>query len=76
MKQYCLRLPSSVYADAFDVAAVFGLSLNKLLLTAVCEYVESQLKQEATRAAVAKAREARQAGLAHGYVAETDRIAG
>ena len=74
--QYCLRLPRSVYVDALDVSAVFGLSLNKFLLTAVREYVESQLKQETTRSAIAKAREARSAGLAHGYVGESNEIGG
>lgn len=74
--QYCLRLPRSVYVDALDVAAVFGLSLNKFLLAAVSEYVDSQLKQETTRSAIAQAREARKAGLAHGYVDEVDEIRG
>jgi len=74
--QYCLRLPRSVYNDALDVAAVFGMSLNKFLLAAVAEYVESQLNQETTRSAIAKAREARQAGLAHGHVDDAGRIVG
>ena len=74
--QYCLRLPRSVYIDALDVAAVFGLSLNKFFLAAVCEYVDSQLKQETTRGAIAQAREARKAGLAHRYVAERDEMGG
>ncbi len=74
--QYCLRLPRAVYVDALDLAAVFGISLNKFLLAAVTEYVESQLKQETARSAIAKAREARQAGLAHGYVDGTGEIGG
>ncbi len=69
--QYCLRLPREVYVDAFDLAAVFGMSLNKFLLKAVTEYVESQLKHETARSAIAKAREARRAGLAPAGVDET-----
>jgi hypothetical protein len=71
IQQYCLRLPRSVYSDALDVASVFGLSMNRFLLAAVREYVESQLQQEKIKGAVAKSREARQAGLAHGHL-ETD----
>jgi len=46
------------------------------LLAAVREYVGSQLKQETIRSAIAKSREARKAGLAHGYVDEVDQIGG
>lgn len=74
--QYCLRLPRALYTDALDVAAVFGLSLNKFLLAAVTEYVTSQLKQETTRSAIAKAREARRAGLANGHIDEPGQIVG
>lgn len=66
--QYCLRLPRDLYVDALDLAAVFGMSLNKFLLAAATQYVESQLQSETTRSAIAKAREARQAGLAKGQV--------
>lgn len=66
--QYCLRLPRPLYADALDVAAVFGLSMNRFLVAAIRDYVESQLRQETTRSALAKSREARQAGLANGHV--------
>ena len=63
--QYCLRMTRSAYEDALDVALVFDLSLNQLFLGAIREFVESQLRQDATRSAVAKIREARSAGLAH-----------
>lgn len=67
IQQYCLRLPRSVYSDALDVASVFGLSMNRFLLAAVREYVESQLQQDKIKSAVSKSREARQVGLAHGH---------
>ena len=63
--QYCLRMTRAAYEDALDVALVFDLSLNQLFLGAIREFVESQLRQDATRSAVAKIREARRAGLAH-----------
>lgn len=63
--QYCLRMTRSAYEDALDVALVFDLSLNQLFLGAIREFVESQLRQDATRSAVSKIREARSAGLAH-----------
>jgi hypothetical protein len=62
--QYCLRMKRAAYEDALDVALVFDLSLNQLFLGAIREFVGSQLKQEATRSAVSKIREARRAGLA------------
>jgi len=64
--QYCLRMPRAAYEDAIDVALVFDMSLNRFFLGAIRTFVESQLRQEATRSAVAKIREARSAGLADG----------
>ena len=63
--QYCLRMTRAAYEDALDVALVFDLSLNQLFLGAIREFVESQMRQDATRSAVSKIREARRAGLAH-----------
>jgi hypothetical protein len=63
--QYCLRMTRSAYEDALDVALVFDMSLNQLFLGAIREFVESQLRQDATQCAVTKIREARRAGLAH-----------
>jgi hypothetical protein len=65
--QYCLRMTRPAYEDALDVALVFDLSLNRLFLGAIREFVESQLRQDATRSAVSKIREARSAGLAHAH---------
>ncbi len=61
-----LRIPREVYEDALDVARVFDMSLNQFFLGAIRAYVEAQLGQEVVRNAVAKAREARQAGLVSG----------
>ena len=63
--QYCLRMTRAAYEDALDVALVFDMSLNQLFLGAIREFVESQLRQDATQSAVTKIREARRAGLAH-----------
>jgi hypothetical protein len=51
-----------VYEDAVDVA-LFDMSLNQFFAERR-RFVEYQLKQETTRSAVSKIREARQAGLA------------
>ena len=64
--QYCLRMTRAAYEDALDVALVFDLSLNQFFLGAIRSYVDYQLRQDATRSAVAKIREARRAGLAEG----------
>jgi len=64
--QYCLRVPREVHEDALDVARVFDMSLNQFFLGAIRTYVEAQLRQEVVRSAVAKAREARRAGLVSG----------
>ena len=62
--QYALRLKRASYEDAVDVALVFDMSLNQFFAGAIRRFVEYQLKQETTRSAVSKIREARQAGLA------------
>jgi hypothetical protein len=62
--QYCLRMTRDAYQDAQDVSLVFGMSVNQLFLEAIRDFVESQLRQEATKSAVAKIREVRRAGLA------------
>lgn len=64
--QYCLRMTRAAYEDALDVALVFDLSLNQFFLGAIRSYVDYQLRQDATRSAVAKIREARREGLADG----------
>lgn len=64
VSQYCLRMKRSAYEDALDVALVFGLSMNQFLVGAIHQYVQTQLEQGSIRSAVAKVREARQAGLA------------
>lgn len=64
VSQYCLRMKRSAYEDALDVALVFGLSMNQFLVGAIHQYVQTQLEQDSIRSAVAKVREARQAGLA------------
>lgn len=61
--QYCLRLPQELYRDAVDVALVFDLSLNRFLAAAIEKFVASQLKQEPTKRAVERIREARLVGL-------------
>lgn len=61
--QYCLRLTREAYQDALDVALVFDMSLNQFFVGAIRTFVDDQLRQEVTRAAVAKVREARSAGL-------------
>jgi hypothetical protein len=61
--QYCLRLPRELYHDAADVAHVFHLSLNRLLVEAIRGFVASQLQQDATGGAIERIREARHAGL-------------
>lgn len=61
--QYCLRLPQELYKDAVDVALVFDLSLNRFLSAAIEKFVASQLKQESTKRAVERIREARLVGL-------------
>jgi hypothetical protein len=61
--QYCLRLPQQLYRDAVDVALVFDLSLNQLLVAAVEKFVASQLRQDSTRRAIEQIRAARSAGL-------------
>ncbi len=68
--QYCLRIPRDAYDDALDIARVFDMSLNQFFLQAIRSYVEAQKKQEVIRAAVAKSREARRAGLANVSEAE------
>ena len=65
-RQYCIRLPQSVYADAVDVARLFGLSVNRFLVVAIRDYVALQLGHETNRSAIAKVREARQALLESG----------
>jgi hypothetical protein len=57
--QYCLRLPPELYKDAVDLALVFDLSVNRLLVAAIQKFVASQLKQESTSRAVERIREAR-----------------
>jgi hypothetical protein len=69
--QYCLRIPPEAYESALDVALVFDMSLNQFFLQAIRSYVDSQLKDEVIRTAVAKAREARSAGLVNAPRAET-----
>ncbi len=64
--QYCLRMTRAAYDDALDVALVFDLSLNQFFLGAIRSYVDFQLRQDATKTAVAKIREARSEGLASG----------
>ena len=61
--QYCLRIPRDAYDDALDIARVFDMSLNQFFLQAIRAYVDSQLKDDVIRSAVAKTREARSAGL-------------
>jgi len=68
--QYCLRIPRDAYDDALDIARVFDMSLNQFFLQAIRSYVDAQKKQEVIRAAVAKSREARRAGLANVSEAE------
>lgn len=62
--QYCLRMTRAAYEDALDVALVFDLSLNQFFLGAIRSYVDFQLRQDATKTAVTKIREARSEGLA------------
>jgi hypothetical protein len=69
--QYCLRIPPEAYESALDVALVFDMSLNQFFLQAIRSYVDSQLKDEVIRTAVAKTREARSAGLVNAPRAET-----
>ena len=59
-----------VNVDALDVALVFGLSMNQFLVGAIHQYVQTQLEQDSIQSAVAKVREARQAGLAHVLVSK------
>jgi len=69
ISQYCLRMSRSDYLQALDLAFVFGLSMNQFLVGAIKQYVRSQLEQEATRSAVAKVREVREAGPAGAFIA-------
>ena len=61
LQQCSLRLPRPVWPDAVDLAGLFGVSVNQFLITAIREYVEMQLRQEPSRIAIERMREARRA---------------
>ncbi len=66
--QHSVRMPRELYEDAVDVAAVFGMNVNRLILEALRGYLGGQLEREVVRNAVDRVREARKKGLDPGPV--------
>jgi hypothetical protein len=58
------RLPEPLYRDAQDLALVFNLSLNELLIEGIESYVQSQLEKSVIASAVERMRAAREASPA------------
>ena len=54
------RLPEPLYRDAQDLALVFNLSLNELLIDGIEGYVRSQLDKSVIATAVDRMRAARE----------------
>lgn len=54
------RLPDLLYRDAQDLALVFNLSLNELLIDGIDLYVRSQLQKSVIATAVERMRAARE----------------
>lgn len=60
------RLPESLYRDAQDLALVFNLSLNELLIDDIESFVRSQLEKSVIASAVERMRAAREVSSSAG----------